>query len=259
MKEKENVKEFDEIDVGHVLKHILQKFWIVAIVAVLAAAMAFSIAAFAIQPEYSSAVMLYVNNSDFSLGNTSFSISSSDISASRSLLNTYIVLLKNRTTLEEIIERAQLPYTWRELSGMIAATSVDGTEVMRVTVTCNDPYEAAEIANTVARVLPERISEIIDGAAVVVVDDAVPNLNKVSPSITRYTAIGFIIGAVIAVAAIAVIALFDKSIHSEEYLLKTYDYPILARIPNLLDTKTKEEGYYASPYETDTNDKQEKK
>jgi capsular polysaccharide biosynthesis protein len=142
---------------------------------------------------------------------------------------------------------------------MISATSVDGTEVMRVTVTSTDPYEATEIANTVARVLPERISEIVEGATVVVVDDAVPNLNKVAPSITKYTVVGFLIGAVLAVAAIAVGALFDKTIHSEEYLLKTYDYPILARIPNLLDTKSKEEGYYSNPYETENTDKQEEK
>ena len=44
---------------------------------------------------------------------------------------------------------------------------------------------------------------------------------------------GFFIGLVLACIAIAVYALFDDNIRGDEYVIQRYDYPILARIPDL--------------------------
>lgn len=216
------------------------------IAGIVAATIGFSFSSFVIAPKYSSSILLYVNNSSFSLGSTSFSISSSEISAAQSLVKTYIVMLQNRTTLESVIEKAEVDYTYKELDSMITASSVNDTEVMQVTVTCEDPYEAAKIVNSIAKVLPMRISEIIDGASMEVVDDGVPNLQKISPSVTKYTAVGLILGVVLSVLAIAVIAMFDDTIHDEDYILKNYDYPILAKIPNLLSADSKQNYSYYS-------------
>ena len=216
------------------------------IAGIVAATIGFSFSSFVIAPKYSSSILLYVNNSSFSLGSTSFSISSSEISAAQSLVKTYIVMLQNRTTLESVREKADVDYTYKELDSMITASSVNDTEVMQVTVTCEDPYEAEKIVNSIAKVLPMRISEIIDGASMEVVDDGVPNLQKNSPSVTKYTAVGLILGVVLAVLVIAVIALFDDTIHDEDYILKNYDYPILAKIPNLLSADSKQNYSYYS-------------
>lgn len=243
---KQNIKtsEFYTIDLLHIAKYVLKKIWIVAIIGILTASIGFIMSAFIIAPTYSSSIMLYVNNSSFSLGNTNFSISSSEISAAQSLVKTYAELLNNRTTLERVIKKSGLDYTYRELSGMIVATPANETEIMRVTVTAEDPYEAAKLANTIAEILPVRISEIIDGASMEVVDSAIPNLEKIGPSVSKYTAIGFIIGAMIMVVILVIFALFDDTIHDEEYILNTYDYPILAKIPDLMGTGSKKYGYY---------------
>ena len=50
---------------------------------------------------------------------------------------------------------------------------------------------------------------------------------------------------VISVAALTVIALMDDTIHDEDYVLKTYNYPILGKVPNLLNTGNKAYGYYS--------------
>ncbi len=240
-----STKDYYTIDFLHIVKSLWHRVWIIVLAGILAAAVGFSIAAFVIKPEYSSSIMLYVNNSSFSLGNTSFSISSSEITAAQSLVKTYGEILNNRTTLERVIEKAEVDYTYRELSEMLVASPSNDTEIMRVTVTANDPYEASKIANCIAEVLPVRISEIIDGASMEVVDAAVPVLEKVSPSITKYTAIGLIIGALFAALALAIAAMLDETIHNEDYVLQTYDYPILAKIPDLLDSGSGQYGYYS--------------
>ena len=218
-------REYYTIDLLHIVKTLWQKIWLIVLSGVIAAGIGFSVSAFMIEPEYSASIMLYINNSSFSLGNTSFSISSSEITAAQSLVKTYGEILNNRTTLERVIEKADVPYTYKQLKSKIQSGQSNNTEIMRVDVTTNDPYEAAKIANCIAEVLPVRISEIIDGASMEVVDAAVPNLEKVSPSITQYTAIGLILGVFISVCVFAVGALMDDTIHDEEYILQ--NTPIL--------------------------------
>lgn len=235
--------DYNPIDLLQIAKSLWQRAWIIVLSALLAATCAFLYANYTITPQYSSKVMLYVNNSSVSLGSTTFKISAADITASQSLIETYNVILKNRTTLEKVAEKTGLPYTYSALSGMITTGSVNDTQIMQVTVTCTDPYEATEIANCIAEVLPERVSEIMTNCSMEVIDSAIPNTNKVSPNITKYTAQGFIIGFLIAAGILTVLAIMDDTIHDEDYIINTYDYPILAVIPDLSTTAYNKYGY----------------
>lgn len=240
-----NTKEYYTIDVLHIVKTLWKRVWLIVLSGLLAAGIGFSISAFAIVPTYSSYIKLYVNNSSISLGNTNFSISASELTAAQSLVRTYGDILDSRSTLERVIDKADVDYTWKELSEMITYAPSNETEIMRVTVTCGDPYEASKIANTIAEVLPVRISEIIDGASMEVVDSAIPDIEKVAPSITRYTAVGLVLGVIVSAIILTIFALMDDTIHNEEYILKTYDYPILGKVPDLLDAGNKSYGYYS--------------
>ena len=237
-------KEYYTIDFVQIAKALKQKIWLIIVCGVLAAVVGFSLSAFVITPTYSSSIMLYVNNSSFTLGNSNFSISSSEITAAQSLVKTYREILNNKTTLERIIEKTRVDYTYKELSRMIEATSSNGTEIMKVTVTTENPYVSAKIANGIAEVLPVRVAEIIDGASMEVVDSAIPVFDRVAPSILKYTAIGLMCGVLAAVALVTILAISDDTIHDEEYILQNYEYPILAKIPNLLSTGNKRYGYY---------------
>ena len=241
-------EEYYTIDVLNILKFVLQRFWVIVVSGILAAALAFGISAFVIAPQYSSSIMLYVNNSSFSLGNTNFSISSSEITAAQNLVKTYGEILNSRTTLERVIEKSGVEYDYKQLAEMIDAAPSNGTEIMRVTVTAENPYEASKIANCIAEVLPIRISEIVDGASMEVVDSAIPNLEKISPSITKYTAVGLILGVLISFLVLAIFAMMDNTIHDEEYVLKTYNYPILAKVPNLINPANRQHGYYSQKH-----------
>ena len=241
----------------HILKALWQRVWLIALSGFLAAVIGFAISAFVITPTYSSSIMLYVNNSSFSLGNTNFSITSSEIVAAQNLVRTYSEILNNRTTLERVIDKTGVPYTYEELSKMIVAAPSNDTEIMKVTVTTTDPYEAAQIANCIAEVLPIRVSEIIDGASMEVVDSAKPNLSKVAPSITKYTAVGMILGVLFMVAVLSILAILDDTIHDEDYILQNYDIPVLAKVPNLMHSGGKKYGnynyYYHYHYENKSN------
>ncbi|WP_249030534.1 YveK family protein [Tannockella kyphosi] len=219
------------IDLKILLKALLNKGWIIMIAIILGAATMYSYSSYAKTPLYQADVKLYVNNSTFSLGSTSYSISSGELSAAQSLIETYIVILQTRTTINEIIDEGNFDYTYTEMVSMISAASVNSTEVFSVTVTSESPSDASAIANTIGLVLPESISNVVDGSDVRIVDYAVTPVSQSSPSTSKDTIMGAMLGLVIAVGIIVVAALFDNTIRSEDYITQTIDYPILAFIP----------------------------
>lgn len=243
MEKTQNNRDFYSVDLVQIIKSLWKKAWIIAIATVLSGILGFCVAAFGITPKYSSSVMLYVNNGSFSVGEI-LNVTNSELLGARSLVDTYIVILDNRTTYNKVIEKAGVDCTFDELEDMVVAESVNGTEVMRITVTSTDPYEAADIANAIAVVLPMRISEIIAGSSMEVVDSGAVNLKKVAPSITGFTVVGMLVGAIICVLVLVVIDMRDDTIRGEEYILQNYDYPILAKIPDLVNTDSKSYGYY---------------
>ena len=116
---------------------------------------------------------------------------------------------------------------------MVTAAPVNDTEIFEITVTDADPQEAELIANTIADVLPDKISDIVEGSSVRVVDYAVVPVFPVSPSVTKYAMIGVLLGGVLSVGVIVLMELLNESIRSEDYLIQTYDLPILAVVPTM--------------------------
>lgn len=231
------------IDLRQLFRLFLNKSWLIAFVSILCALIIFLGTYFFITPQYEADIMVYVNNSSLSIGSTSFSISSSEISAAQSLVDTYVVILNSRSTLDELAAQAKVDYTSRELDKMITAEAVNDTEIFKVTVTSPDPEEAARIANAVAIVLPAKIADTVEGSSVRIVDYAQVPTHMASPSYTKNTVLGFIAGLLLSSVVIVCFDLFNNSVRSEDYLTETYpEIPLLTVIP---DTATgKESSYY---------------
>lgn len=247
-----NNMEEDTIDLLELAKALWKNILIIALVAVLFGSAAFGCTAFLMEPEYQATASLYVNNSSFSFGSTSFSISNSDLTASNSLVAVYIYILQSRTTMEDVIKEADLTYTPEELSEMVVAKGVSSTGAFEVTVTSTNPAEAELIANTIAQILPDRISEIVDGSSVRVVDYAVIPSHRSGPGMVKNTAMGILAGGFLAAAVVVIrFLLDDKSklmIKSADELRELYpDIQVLAMIPDMRVSE-KKNGYYSSYY-----------
>ena len=136
-------------------------------------------------------------------------------------------------TLEQVIEQENLSYDYETLSDMIEPGAVNSTEVFEIQVTSADPEEAERIANCIAELLPGRISEIVEGSSVKIVDYAIVPSQKSSPSISRYTLLGLLLGAVVSCGVIVLMELFDEQSRDEDYVRQTFDLPLLAAVPDL--------------------------
>lgn len=222
-----------EIDLRRIFEAVWNRIWLVAMVSVLGAVVAFLVTLFVITPKYESSAMFYVNNNSLSVGDASFSISSGDLSTSRNLVESYIVILNTRESLNDVIDYADVNRTYAELKEMITAASVNETEIFEVIVTSTNPKEAEKIANAIAYILPKRISSIIEGTSAKVVDAAVIPSKPSSPSYTNNTVIGFLLGLVLTVGIIALREIFDITIRSEEDIAQVCKHPVLAAVPDM--------------------------
>ena len=234
MDEREKIQHDEiEIDIGRIFHSVMERIWRVIIVSVLCAAMVFGYTYYCVTPQYQSSAMFYVNNNSFSVGDAALSITSGDLVTSRGLVDSYIVILKTRETLNEVIDYAGVDLTYGEVSGMITAAAVNETEIFRVTVTNPDPQEAEKIANAIAYILPKRIGNIIDGTSAKIVDSAVVPAGPSSPSYTKNGVIGFLIGFLLCAGSIALKEIFDTTIRSEEDIEQVCAHPVLSAVPNM--------------------------
>ena len=222
-----------EIDLQRLIGVLLNKAWLIGLVAIVCAVVTFLGTFFFITPEYQSAAMFYVNNNSVSLGEASLSITSSDISASKSLVNSYIVILNTRESLNDVIDYAGVDRTYGQVKNMISAEAVDATEIFQVVVTSTDPQEAEQIADAIAYILPKRISSIIEGTSAKVVDSAVLPSKPSSPSYTKNTIMGFLIGLVLMAAIIVIREMMDITIRTEEDIAQSCKHPVLTAVPDM--------------------------
>lgn len=234
-----------EIDLLRLLKALWRKAWAITLAATIFGICFFAGTLLFIKPLYKATALMYVNSSNISVGGTKVSITQSELSAAKTLVDTYIVILNTRTTLEDVIAQSGVPYTYEELmqEKMIHAEAVNGTEVFAIEVTSEDPKEAELLANTIARVLPEKIAAIVEGSSARIVDYAVVPASKSSPNTIKNTVIGAMIGFMLTCGVVVVQELLDEQIHDADYLTETYGIPVLAVIPDLLSSGSKNDYY----------------
>lgn len=237
--------EMIDFDLKRLLPAILNRIWLIGIFSILCGMFALGGTIMFATPQYKASAMLYVNN-NVSVGGTSVSISSGDITTSKTLVSSYIVILKTRSTLLDVIDYAGLDISYGELKSMISAGAVNKTEIFQVTVVSDDPKEAEVIANAIAHIVPNKISSIIEGSSAKIVDYAVVPGSPFSPDYSRNTILGLLAGLIFSVCFVVVAELLDVAIRDEDDLRSFCSYPILASVPDM--AASVKHGYYRRYY-----------
>lgn len=245
-----DIMEEKEIDLIKIAKALWKNAWLLIIGAVVCGGIAFGYTSLFIAPTYKAGTKMYVNNSSISVGGALSSITSGDISAAKSLVETYIVILQTRQVLEEVISQAELTdISYAQLKEMISAAPISSTEVFEIVITDTDHHRAEKIANTIADVLPGKISDIVDGSAVRIVDYAVVPSVKSGPSVKKNSLMGVMAGLIISSAFIVLRTLLDNIVRDEEHLLSNYsEIPILAIVPDM-NVEASQKGYRLNNYQ----------
>jgi capsular polysaccharide biosynthesis protein len=223
----ENQFESDEmeIDVKDLLLELLAYWKLIVVAAALAAVIGFAISEFLMVPEYESTSELYV------LTKSTTITSLSDIQTSSSLTNDYIVVIKGRPVLEQVISNLGLDDTYKTLKKRVSVNNPTNSRLLDITVTDTDPALAKQIADEIADVGSAFISQKLVQDPPEIVQYGYSDGEPVSPNIYRNTAVGAIVGALFAIAIVTISYLFNDSIMGPEDIERKLGMHVLGTLP----------------------------
>lgn len=214
-----------EIDLREIFTILFHKLWIIILCFVIGAGLAFGGTKFLITPVYSSSSMIYI------LTKTTSVTSLADIQMGAQLTVDFEVLAKSRPVIEEVIDDLNLDYTYTELSEMITTENPTNTRILKLIVTHEDPEMAKKIANSLADATADRVAYVMTTDKPKVVENAVTPAEPSSPSTMKNTAIGALLGAMLAIGVIVLKYLMNDTIQNEEDVRKYLNLNMLAAIP----------------------------
>ena len=231
-----------ELDITRIIWELVHKAWIIILAGVIVASVVCLYTINCITPIYKASALLYVNNFSEDVQSKVVRVADTDIDTSQALVGTYIAFLSSDQVLSGVAEELGGGYTPEMIESMLSASSVNDTELFRITVSHPNPGEAERIANLVTDKSIEIVSQYLEGSSVKVVDYAEVPKEKSYPSTSKNTIMGFMAGAVLASLVIILLMLFNEKVSSEKDIEALFDEPIIGRIPDL--NQVYGEGYH---------------
>ena len=238
------MEEKEEIIVSpKIIFEVLRKNLVFIIITVLVFTLgSFFVTNFLVTKHYTSTISLYVETVDLQPDSQNSAIYSLNMqNYALKLVNTYIRMLDTNTFYTKLATELNDKYTPYELSKMISYKSDETTEVFDVSVVSESPTESKVIADTIAEVAPETISNLKSNAKLKVCDEAQLPTKPSSPSLSRNVIIAFAIGLLLALAVSFIRHFLDKKIKYDDEMTTILDIPVLAAIPSF-DTYINQKG-----------------
>lgn len=217
----------EEINLGDLFSYYLTKIHVILICLLLVVSAGTFYSVVVKKPLYQSNATVVLASKK--TANTDYT--QSDLVLNQNLTKTYTQIVKSRKVLSKVIKKENLKYSISDLSNMISVSSVDDTEIIKITVTSRSKKEAASIANTILPIFESEISSIFKFDNVCTLDNAVVSDNPSNINILKETVIYVLIGLVLGVGLVFVIYYFDNSIKSVDVIEEKYKLNVIGTIP----------------------------
>lgn len=226
--------QYDEMTLEDIFK-ALKKRWLLIVSVTLMFLMGGSVFVlfFGPVPQYQSSTTVLV---DYRASETE-ALTQNDINLSQKLVQTYTEIIKSLTILNPVIEEMDLSLTPNELLKKIAVSQVNETEIIKISVTDEDPILARDIANTLAQTFSEEISHIMKVDSTSILDEAVLPTTPLAQNKVTKIAIAGILGMMVSVGLVFLFEYLDRSIKTADETEHLLGVPVLGVIP-----KSKAEG-----------------
>ena len=214
-----------EIDLKDLLFELLSYWKLILLAAILAGVIGFAVSKFVMVPKYQSTSELYVLSKSTSI------TSLADIQTGTSLTNDYMVVVKGRPVLDQVIDNLGLDETYRSLAKKVSLNNPSNSRILQITVTDENPKTAKAIADEIAEVGSAYISVTMEQDAPNIIQYGYADGSPVSPNIIKNTLIGVMVGAFFAVAVIVISYLFNDTIMGPEDIEKKLGMNVLGTLP----------------------------
>ena len=164
-------------------------------------------------------------------------ITQSDISINNNLVSTYAEIIKSRRVLEQVQKELNESYTYKELASEISVSSINNTQIIKITVEDNNALNAKIIANLVAKVFTVEVPELYNLDNVHILDVAIEEDEPYNINVAKSSIIGGLLGLVLSSGIFFVIYYFDRTAKSVEQVEEVLQMPILGSVEETKNLK----------------------
>lgn len=221
----------EQINLMEVFRLFLFHWWKIVLAAVLTAFIAFGLTEYCIMPTYTARGSLYVNNNTKTTQMQAVQLA--DIATAQQLAYTCIELLTSDTFLATVQEYSGLPYSVRELKGMLSLSPLNETEIIEIVANTENPEHSQKLVNAILDNAHYEIDRVVGGGNVKVVDSAALPKAPSSPSMVRNVILGFMLGAFVCMVLIFLLDTVDNRVKIEADLMDVKELPLLGVIPDI--------------------------
>ena len=233
--------EEDEIDLVDLFKDLGKKLWIIILCLLIGGGAAFAYCEYVATPMYESTATMYIRSQQTQAHAMT---SLADLQTSSQLAHDYQEMISSRTFIYELKRKLDLDYSYKHIvENMLSVENPDDTRILKITITSDDQDEAKAMANRLARIAKDKISDIVITDEPVIYDKAIRPAKPVSPEKTKLTLIGALAGALLAVMIITIVHVVNDKIKGSDGVQKYLDLAVLASVPkddNASNDKRKE-------------------
>ncbi|MBR3153149.1 MAG: hypothetical protein IKF52_06100 [Clostridia bacterium] len=224
----------EELDLKEVLKMFYEKKVLIIVCILGFAIIGACYSMFIMTPKYKASTTLVLTKTQetsVEAGVITDSITQTDVTLNQKLVATYSEIIKSSNILRQVIKNLPtLDITEAELRKNIVVTSKEETEVIEISVTNENPEYSAKIANEIANVFAEKITEMYKINNVYILDVAEIPDKPANIKPVKYTAIFAAVGFILACGYILIRNMFDNTTKNKDDIEKLTGVPVLVSL-----------------------------
>ncbi|HFU4449072.1 TPA: YveK family protein [Streptococcus suis] len=220
-----------EIDVLYLLKNLWRNKFLILLSALLGVSVTFAYSVFVVTPQYNSTTRIYVVNK---VADSGQNLTAQELQAGTYLVKDYKEIILSQDVLSKVTEELNLD---EELANKVSVSIPVDTRIVSITVRDADPNEAARIANGLRAEAAQKIIDVTKVSDVTTLEEARPAEHPSTPNTKRNIALGFLVGAFLAVALVLVKEVLDDRIKRPEDIEENMGLPLLGVVPDVAKLK----------------------
>lgn len=217
----------EEIDLKELFEYVKNKLGLIIVITVGICLLGCIYGLVFQKPIYKSYTTVILGSNATSSSQT---ITQTDITINRNLVDTYAQIVTSRRVLDQVINELNLDISYESLKSKISVSAVNNTEIIKINAEDNDAIKAKNIANITANYFKKEIVDLYNMNNVNILDEAIQEKNPYNINITKQIIVYFMIGLILAIGIVFVVFYFDRTIKSAEQVEQKIKLPILGSV-----------------------------
>ena len=219
----------ETIDLREYFGIIKKRFWIIALITVIAAVVSGIISFFMLKPVYEAKSTLIVNTEK---NEETQMITGDQFNVTQKLAVTYGEIIKSRAVLEDVIKNLKLDNEYEDLVNKVTVSPVKDTQIISISVQDTNKQKARDIANEIPKVFTKEAKRITKANDVQVIDKATLPKNPIKPNKVMNVLIAFVLGTMIGLFVVFLIEYLDNKMKTPQDIEKHLGLSVIGVIPN---------------------------